>query len=249
MLVPLLLLALHAAQTPAPPAPAPAPMPSAALPRLFVLDLVPNGVEAETVVSVGGVVSSLVSECAGATSVNSAELRSLTSMESTRQSAGCTENSCLGELADALGARYIVSGDVGRLNTHYVVNLTLFDAEEGASRGRRSVEIASLDHVANELRPAVNELLTPLGGIPLQARPTSILVPVGGVVMGVGALALGTGVVLALLADRTASTPAETVADKNAAVSQGRVMLLVAGAGGVVVLAGAGVMLAGAVSE
>lgn len=216
---------------------------------MFVLDLVPNGVEPETVVSVGGVVSSLVSECAGATSVNSAELRSLTSMESTRQSAGCTETSCLGELADALGARYIVSGDVGRLEAHYVVNLTLFDAEEGASRGRRSVEVSSLDHVADELRPAVNELLAPLGGIPLQERPTSMLVPVGGVVTGVGALALGTGVVLALLADRTASTPAETVDDKNAAVNQGRVMLLVAGAGGVVVLAGAGVMLAGAVSE
>jgi hypothetical protein len=248
MLVPLLLLAL---QSPAPP-PASTTADAAAptsVPRLFVLDLVPNGVEPATVVSIGGVVSSLVSECAGATSVNSAELRSLTSMESTRQSAGCTEGSCLAELADALGARYVVSGDVGRLAEHYVVNLTLFDAEQGASRGRRSVEINSLERVADELRPAVNELLAPLGGIPLQARPLSTLVPVGGVVAGVGVLALGVGTALTLVADNTASTPTETVEAKNAAINQGRVMLLVAGAGGAAVLAGAGVMLAGAMTE
>jgi len=217
--------------------------------RLLVLDLAAVGVDDNATRTITGVVSSLVDECSGVEAVTGADMRTMSSVAANRQSLGCDEASCLGELADALGARYVVSGDVGRLGERYVVNLSLFDSETATSAGRRTVEVGSLETMSAELRPAVNELLAPLGGIPLTAPGGSVLVPLGGGVLGLGLVVTGVGVGLALVADGVAGNPTQPVDDKLDAIDSGRQWLAVSAIGGVVAIAGAGLLTAGLLSE
>ena len=221
--------------------------------RLLVLDLAAVGVDDNAARTITGVVSSLVDECSGVEAMSGADIRTMMSVAADQQILGCDDATCLGELANALGARYVVSGDVGRLGERYVVNLALFDSEKALSAGRRTVEVASLESMSAELLPAINALLAPLGGIPLtttaRADSGSVLVPIGGITLGVGVVAAGVGTALALIAEGTAGNTEKSVADKTAAIDSGRGWLIVAGVGGVVAVAGAGVLLAGLLSE
>lgn len=40
---------------------------------------------------------------------------------------GCGDSSCLAEIAGAMGAEFVVFGDVGKLGETFVINLNLFD--------------------------------------------------------------------------------------------------------------------------
>ncbi len=56
-----------------------------------------------------------------------AELRALADVEAARSVVGCDPEatSCLAELAGALGARYVVTGTIGKLGEHVVLQLSL----------------------------------------------------------------------------------------------------------------------------
>lgn len=220
-------------------------------PRVLLLDLSAVGIDAESVRLITGVVSSLAGECDGASVITGADLRAVLEVSAAQQASGCDEQSCLVELADALGARYVLYGDVGTLGDAYVVTLNLLDAHEGKAEARRSVEVKALDGMASALRPAVNDLLSPLGGIPLAGAPAgpSPMLLVGGVTAGAGALAaLGLGAA-SLVAEGIASDPKKPVADKEGAIGWGRITLVGAIAGVAVTGVGIGVLSAGLASE
>ncbi|MEL6185941.1 MAG: PEGA domain-containing protein [Myxococcota bacterium] len=66
------------------------------------------------------------------------DIRALLRREEQRQLLGCTDQSCLAEIAGALGADQIISGRVSELDGAFSVSLTRVDAAAVASLGRAS---------------------------------------------------------------------------------------------------------------
>jgi hypothetical protein len=226
-------------------APASSPAPAAARQRVLVLDLQGVGVTAEDARLITGAVAALVGENAQLDVVTGADMRQLAEVAATKQSIGCDDAGCLAELAGALDATFIISGDVGRLGTAWLVNLSLFDATRAKSAGRVSAEVASLEVMPQSLRPTVNTLLQPFGGIAVADAGPSTLAVAGGVTAGVGALATVAFAGAAFAFDGVANDPREAFSTKNDALTAGLACLVGAGVSGLATVAGAGLLILG----
>lgn len=88
------------------------------------------------------------------------EIRALLDVEATKQLAGCTEESCLAGIADALGADAVVSVDVAVLEGQTVVALKRIDQRNGevAHAFQRRLESAGGEELLAVVGPAVEEL-------------------------------------------------------------------------------------------
>ncbi len=65
-----------------------------------------------------------------------------------RKLLGCTEESCMEEVAGALGADRLVSGTVGRVEKSLLINLTLLDARKGVAVATVSERLKSSSNEA-----------------------------------------------------------------------------------------------------
>ena len=135
--------------------------------------------------------------------------------------AGCDENatSCLGELAGARSADFVLTTRAGKLDAEYVVSLQVFDARIATAVGRASVQGWSLAELPEKIAPVVDELVAKATGdaAPVDAQPTApppapvtVSSPLrlgleigGGVGLGAGALSIALGVTPALLYGQT----------------------------------------------
>lgn len=95
--------------------------------------------------------------------ISSADLRRTVEFEAERQVAGCSEDatSCLADVAGAMGARYVVFGQLAMLGSQIVVPLNLFDSQTGSSVGRVVIRGASLEEILGRIDSAMDELLAP----------------------------------------------------------------------------------------
>lgn len=96
--------------------------------------------------------------------ISSDDIKSMLTAETLQQMAGCGENSCLAELAGAIGATYIVSGSVGKIGSVYQISLTLINQERALTVDRvvrqDDVPIGELPVVAGTAaRTVVQKLL------------------------------------------------------------------------------------------
>lgn len=141
------------------------------------------------------------------------EIKALLDLESQRQLMGCSgENSCLAEIADALGADVVVLGSVARVGDTHVVSLKSVLQGEVAALGtyNRVVPAGDGEELLAEIGPAVAVLFpaTPLrrgavrGVSPELARrlsppplPTLLTASVGAVSAG---LLVGAGIAAAV---------------------------------------------------
>ncbi|OGQ26083.1 MAG: hypothetical protein A2138_17480 [Deltaproteobacteria bacterium RBG_16_71_12] len=173
------------------------------------------------------------------------DLRRVVSVEVEKKALGCDEQSCLSEMGQALGARYIVHGSVALLGSTTIIHLNLFDTEASRSVARETSEAKSADQLLPELRTALTRIRARMLGAPAAPAMTvqddaglSGLAIVGGVAGGVGVLVLGAGAVMMGMAAPTFYdvTPPEEggpePADRAAAQGTGQVGtgLLVGGA-------------------
>lgn len=182
------------------------------------------------------------------------DLRRVVSVEVEKKALGCDEQSCLTEMGQALGARYIVHGSVALLGSTTIIHLNLFDTEASRSIARETAEAKRADDLLPELRAALARIRARMMGAPaspaLSVRDDSGLsglAIVGGVAGGVGLLVLGAGALLMGLAaptfyDVTPPPEGPSPADRVAAQGQGQIGtgLLV---GGAVVGAAGGALL------
>lgn len=129
--------------------------------RVLLLDLVSNGVEKDVIKTVESLLAVELSHYEALDVLSSADVRRALELETARQLAGCDEESCLEELAGALGADLVVYGDAGKLGSLLVVNLNLFDHTTLRSIGRVSVRASTLERLPKLLRPKLAELLAP----------------------------------------------------------------------------------------
>ncbi len=143
-----------------PAAPVAATAPSRA--RVLVLTPTSKVFDAGTTTTIGGLVTSELAGDQRLDIIASDDVERLAALEGDRQNVGCTDNSCLAELAGAIGARYVVFGDVGKLGDVVIVQLNLFDSQTAQALTRVTVQANSMSELPRALQPRVHELAAPL---------------------------------------------------------------------------------------
>lgn len=227
--------------------------------RLVILDLDSNGVDAALTKTISDDVAVALTQAHIADDVTSAaDLRAQLGVEATKQMAGCeSKDSCMAEVAQALGADLVVHGSAGRFGEVYSVALSLFDAKANRAIAREKVETAKLEVLGKSVEVAARNLALAYRGKPTvaiadDAGAPGVSMPLVLAGAGVGivglALAVATGA-LAAGASSTLSNATTSSAAKNAAESSEVPFQLGAVAGGVVTLAGGGLVAAAFLME
>lgn len=153
---PFLLLALGIA--------AATPSPETATERVKVisLDLKGSNVAPEDVSLLSGLLAVELGAYEALEVVSGAEVRQMIELEGEKQMLGCESSaSCLGEIAGALGARLVAFGEVGRLGTRTVLNLSLHDSATNKNVGRASLQGDGVEQLADGVAEAVATLVEP----------------------------------------------------------------------------------------
>ncbi|MBK7863620.1 MAG: hypothetical protein IPJ65_34440 [Archangiaceae bacterium] len=122
------------------------------------------------------------------------ELQTLLGIERQRQLLGCSDaaaQSCMAELADAIGARFVLSGSLTRLGDAFQLSLQTIDTTRAQPIGR-SVRIARDPQVLTEQLPfAVAEATaTTLPPPPSRALQLTMLITGGVILLSSGVVAL-----------------------------------------------------------
>ncbi|MDP2344349.1 MAG: hypothetical protein Q8O67_25545 [Deltaproteobacteria bacterium] len=120
--------------------------------------------------------------------IGSGDVQALLDVQAAEQAAGCDTDSCAAELADALGAPGLMTGQVAHLGNTWVFTLTHLDRASLKVRGRAQMR-RNGDSPA-VLLGGVEELM---GEVFNRKPTTSLLVPIGGATASVGAVAAGIG--------------------------------------------------------
>lgn len=166
-------LVAGSARAAAPPTEGPGPV------RLLMLDLEAGPeVEPELVRTIAGLISVEISAlrfgppgacptggepaCRSFDLVTGQDVRRAVELEASKQALDCdAAASCLAEVAGALGADLVIFGDVGRLGSVLVVNLSLFDSAEVRTPGRAALRARDLEELPDQIAPKLLELLGP----------------------------------------------------------------------------------------
>lgn len=196
------------------------------------------------------------------------DIQSLMALEAGKQATGCESESCLAEIAGALGAELVVTGRVGRLGSLYVVKLSLIEPASASTLGLETLEAESVEDFAKRLRPlskrfaalAYGETYTeeaakpPVAQAPTTPAPAAeesegglgTMLLIGGSVIGGGALvtavAAGAFATVGLIAVNDATTAGT---DKELHRNLGPTLLSVAAAAGAIAVVGGGIAAAG----
>ncbi len=157
--------ATHAPEPAAATAVAQPPKPSApaAKEQLLLLGLRPGpGVSAETANSITDSVHSELAAIGVYAVLSNEELAAILGLERQRQLSGCSQESCLAELAGAMDSKRALIGDVTRVDADVIVNLSLIDPRNAKSLGRVGKTITAssgLGPVYEALKPMLYELV------------------------------------------------------------------------------------------
>ena len=157
--------------------------------RLLVLDVevVDTTIDAQAATRV---MAAAAAEVPGYAVLSAADVRAMVNLEADRQSAGCTTNSCLTELADAMGAGLVLFGSVSTLGDTTTTTVSLY-ASATQTIQKRSFT-SSTNALAGPLRTTTIALLKgrdpPSPALLLAGAGTAV---VGGAAAGLGALVVG----------------------------------------------------------
>ncbi len=77
----------------------------------------------------------------------------------------CKDSACFEEIAGALGAPYVISGDITKLGSYYLINITLLDIIAGTSKHKVSDKAKNLDGILELLTPLAKKLAGTESGV------------------------------------------------------------------------------------
>jgi TolB-like protein len=173
---------------------------------MLALDLDASNLNPEDVQLVDTLVVQALSRHARLNVLSSSDIRQMIDLETERQAVGCDTNSCLAEIAGAMGAQYVVYGTAGQLGETILVQLNLFDSSTGTSINREKIETTDLGALPRLVEPAIDRLVAELAGIeppprePVATAPAASAGPhPGWYVTGAGAVVAVVGVTLAVV--------------------------------------------------
>jgi hypothetical protein len=142
-------------------------------PKLVVLDLTPQaGVEPQLASVLTDAVSSQVAARGFFDVTTSKDVQTLLGLERQKQLLGChDEGSCLTELAGAIGARFVLSGQLARVGGTYQLTLQTLDTQKAQPVGRSMKLAKSFDALREQLPYAVADAT----GTPPPLPPSRVL--------------------------------------------------------------------------
>lgn len=249
----LLLTSLSLLSTPAPTPPiaavAPTATVAAAAPvQVLVLELSAIDVKPEKVKLLAAQVAQSLG-ARGLEVLTHADLRTIADLGADKSAAGCDEGSqsCLAEVAAALGARLVVSGQVGALDDQLLLQLSLFDSQVGKAVAREEARGKTLSALADAIPSLIDRLVAPVMGAapappPVVERGLSPLTLVGGGVAGVGVAACVVFTVWTISIDNTLGSASADHTAKQQAFNDGPIVAPLAIGTGVVAAAGAALL-------
>ena len=89
------------------------------------------------------------------------EIQTLLGLEAQKQLMGCEDNSsCLAEIGGALGAPYVLSSQVSRVGSTWLLQLSLLDAAASETLHRATREVDGIDPLVKAIKSTVAEILT-----------------------------------------------------------------------------------------
>ncbi|MFH1809052.1 MAG: hypothetical protein ABIJ09_09930 [Pseudomonadota bacterium] len=131
--------------------------------RLLVMELQYGGdVKADLAHTLTELVTIKLSDMGTFYVISGSEITQVAVLESEKQKLGCAENSCLAEVAEALGARFVVFGRASTLGELYIVQLRLFDARTAQFIERVTVESRSVEELTHNLPASLDQLVAPI---------------------------------------------------------------------------------------
>lgn len=210
--------------------------PAPAKTKILVLDLEASGIDPDRAKLVNSLLPGAVARYPDLEVVSAGDVRKLVQLDADKSAAGCNADSCLAELAGALGAQRVVFGSIGSLGALTVIQLSLFDTKAATAVARERIENKTPEELPTQLDGAVAALL----GRASASTGPSALVTGGFIGAGAGAVvALASGAYAFVLDDRL-TRAATSGSDKHDALSQGP-WFIGASAVGAVVAVGLGV--------
>lgn len=125
--------------------------------------------------------------------ISSGEVQTMLGVERQKALLGCGEENCMTELAGALGAPYVMSGSLVKLEGVFQINLQVIDSRKGRTTGRSTKLAKDFESLRFQIPYAVAEAC----GTPLPPAPSRVLPYT---MVGVGGASLLGGGVLGLIA-------------------------------------------------
>lgn len=129
--------------------------------RIAVYDLALTGIDAKVASVVNEFLLEELRKLQRTSVIGYSEIRTLIDLEADRQALGCdSEESCLAEIADALGSDYLITGTMAKVGTEHVFGLKVLDQKE-AKAGRtfnKVVPAGDGTEFLAEIGPAVQTL-------------------------------------------------------------------------------------------
>jgi hypothetical protein len=263
--VPLLVLSAllgalpAAAQNAAPTSAAPA---SNEKPTLIILDLQARNTDKDMAALVTAVLGTSFEQTGIFQVRTESDVRQAMDFEADKESMGCDTDSCLAEIAGAMGAQFVAHGTVGALGNTTLVTVSLYEHAKAKSLGRERVQVEDKAKLPEKMDEMVKSLVAGTGlEVPeKEGQPDSEVASEGGAtssplfwtgaaLLGVGAAAgIGLGIWAAMLHAEVAdgSRPPEPREDAR---DQGFMVTLGAIGGGMVAILGGGLMAIPLMSE
>jgi hypothetical protein len=172
--------------------------------------------------------------------VTTADVNQLLELQGQKQAAGCADDSdsCVAELATALGAELVIRGELGMLDGGRRLNITVLNTTRIGATRRAFLQAPSTTALADELKQRLPALIagarTTDGTVRIfvvdvaendpqivdrntpsaPSAPLPWQVPVGGVLGGVGVVGLGAAVVAEVVVGGLNTSLASTGADE-----------------------------------
>jgi hypothetical protein len=128
--------------------------------RMLLLDLKATLIEKEVATIVTNMVSSELAREKSFALITNTDVKQMMALEAEKQTMGCdNESSCLAEIAGAMGARFVVYGDVGKLGSNIIITLNVFDSVQAESAGRVTETVNNLDALPQTVPTLVTQLV------------------------------------------------------------------------------------------
>ena len=136
------------------------PGPATAAEQIVVPEVATTGVEP----MIATVVTELILEALlnrhGVKALGPSDVKDMLDVEQQKMLMGCDQNSCMAELAGAMGANRVIAGMVGRLGSLFVVTLKLIDTQSAEVVARASRRFSKVEQVPEAVGPLVDDLLS-----------------------------------------------------------------------------------------
>ncbi len=221
---------------------------------VLVLDVRATGVDIAEAKVVDGFIAQSLSDAVRALPVRSrprlstsSDLRTLSQLEADKAALGCEiDESCMAEIAGAMGARFVITGTLAALGSDRILQLSLVDVRRTVTLTRTTTTAKGAVELHAAMAPAVDKLVDALNVDDDNERSEEAItddvdagVPalgIAGAVVGglAGAVAVASGAVALYLDSHLDARSTATVEQKRGAIAYGPAVIIVAVSSGAV---------------